>query len=624
MSRKKNRRGRLGAWLLAVLFLLQAVLGPIPPKSVQASVTAIEEWDENDLVEYGYRFNMKFQRGITKAKAFGCDNQDWEAFTNHGRNGGDVVTHRITGNYVPDSAGVRYYNVGKDGAGNIVDLKVSIVSTTNAEPRYDMFTPYNKYHHWKDGTESTAGERDWPKGMGQPVVVISLDTIGMCTYCIGSVKVRFQFFKNNTDEPLNISGHGTVRDLDAGQGAFIPSDSGLDHAYILKGNSFLQVDGTMVQAATDSLASSDKRGWLNFLYNTDTFSFGFVHQSRLDRWDKERSDGIAKAGSVENWARSMRNYYVDENGNSFCPDFEGGKIVRGHAYFDFTAYCLGEIEMKKEPEKKVGKVGCTWNEAVAGGRDEPFPIQEYEEFQYMIQTELTPNHLSAFVVQDTLKDCLAIDGTSKVVIKDDSGAEVTGQFNITVSGQTVTCEAKENYLSKEEFTNNQTYTFILRVHRKEGADVSDYLDEDGYTFHVPNSADMIYVRTNGKGETKTTETVWVEGKVIPGLVIEKTASRYEWAVGDEIDYTVKVTQKKPNSWAINTVVEDISIPPSLMLIDGQYFVEAAPGVEHCVIAKEGENGWRVHCPLLQYDESIQVTIEWVGGITTAFPSKNRT
>ena len=55
------------------------------------------------------------------------------------------------------------------------------------------------------------------------------------------------------------------------------------------------------------------------------------------------------------------------------------------------------------------------------------------------------------------------------------------------------------------------------------------------------------------------------------------------------------------------MVEDLSIPPCLKLIDGQYFVESTPGVEHCVIAKEGENGWRVTCPLLQYDESIQIT-----------------
>lgn len=607
MKTKNKLSQRLGAWLLAVVFLVQAVIAPLPPKPVQAAVTAIEEWDENDLVDYKYRFNVKFQKGITKAVPFGCDNQDQDAFTNYGRSGMDVVTHRMTGGYVPESAGVRYYNVGKDGDGNIVDFQISVVSVTNAEPRYDMLTPYNKYHKWKDDRDDLGEGFAWKDGMGQPIVAFSMRNIGMFTYCIGSAKVHFQFFKHNTDEPLAINGHGTVRDLDAGQGMSIPPDSNLDHVYILKGNRFLTVNGTSVEAATDVIDSDDKRGWLNFLYDTDSIFFSFVHQSRLNRWDKERDDGIARKGSVDKWAASMRNAYVDPDGNSYCPNFDGGKIVRGYAFFDFTSYCLGDIEMKKEPEKRVGPAGCTWEEASAAARDNPFPIQEYEEFQYMIQTELTPNHFSSFVVQDTLKDCLAIDGTSKVIVKNDAGDEVTGQFDVRVDGQTVTCSAKESYLAKEEFTNNQTYTFILKVHRKEGADVSDFLEEDGYTFHVPNSAEMSYVRTNGKGETKTTEQVWVEGKITPGFVIEKAASRYEWAVGDEVEYTVKVTQKKPHAWAVNTVVEDIDIPSCLRLLDGQYFVEAAPGVEHCVIAKEGENGWRVTCPLLQYDESIQIT-----------------
>lgn len=605
---------KLGAWLLAVLFVVQAVLGVLPSKPAQAAVTAIEEWDENNLVDYQYRFNVKFQKGITKVEAFGCDNQDRDAFTNYGRSGMDAITHRITPGYVPDSAGVRYYNVGKDGNGNIVDFQMSIVSVTNAEPRYDMLTPYNNYHRWKDERDDLGEGFAWKDGMGQPIVAFSMNAIGMWTYCIGSTKVHFQFFKHNTNESLPINGHGTVRDLDAGQGMDIPPDSNLDHVYILKGNRFLTVNGTSVEAATDVIDSSDKRGWLNFLYNTDNIYFSFVHQSRLNRWDKERDDGIARRGSVEKWAESMRKAYVDPDGNSYCPEFDGGKIVRGYAYFDFTSYCLGDVEMKKDPEKRVGPVDCTWEEAAAASKENPFPIREYDEFQYMIRAELTPNHLSSFMIQDTLKDCLTIDGTSKVVVKDDVGDEVTGRFDVRVDGQTITCSAKENYLKKEEFTNNQHYTFILKVHRKEGADVSDFLEEDGYTFHVPNSAVMSYVRVNGKGETKTTETVWVEGKVSPNLVIEKAASRYEWAVGDEIEYTVKVTQKKPHAWAINTVVEDISIPPYLRLVDGQYFVEAAPGVEHCVIEKSGENGWRVTCPLLQYDESIQVTFRCAAAV----------
>lgn len=611
MKRKKKMLKSLGAGLLAALFLVQAVFGLLPPVSTKAAVTAIEEWDENHIMDYKYRFNVKFQKGVTTVEPFGCDNQDVEALTNHGRNTLRVYTKRMTGSYTPGSAGVRYNNVGKDGEGNIVDLKLSVIGVTGAESRYDMFTPYYKFHLWKDPKEDTGDGYDWENGMGQPVVGFGKEAIAIATYCIGSVKVRYQFYKHGTDEPLSISGHGTARDLDAGQGISIPEDSNLENVYILKGNRFLEVDGTYVQAGDGSLEISDKSGWVNMLYDTDTIHFSFHHQSRLDRWDKEREDGIAKRGSEENWARLLRNTYVDEDGNSYCPNYYGGKIVRGHAYFDFTSYCFGGIAMEKEPEKRVGPSGSTWEEGIVTDQENAYPIYGFDEFQYMIQAEVTPNHLSSFVVQDTLKDCLAIDGTSKVIVKNDLGEEVTGQFHISIDGQTVTCAAKEEFLKEESFTDNQVYTFYLRVHRKEGADVSDFLDPDGYTFRIPNNADLTYVRENGKGGTMTTETVWVTGKIVPDLVVEKKASKYEWNVGDSVDYTVKVTQKKPNAWAINTVVEDLSLPSCLSLVDGQYFVESTPGVEHCVISKEGQNGWRVTCPLLQYDESIQVTFRCV-------------
>ena len=65
--------------------------------------------------------------------------------------------------------------------------------------------------------------------------------------------------------------------------------------------------------------------------------------------------------------------------------------------------------MKKAPEKRVGKAGCTWDQAEAAGKEQPFTINDCEEFQYMIQAETTPNKLKTFVIRDTLEDCLTID-----------------------------------------------------------------------------------------------------------------------------------------------------------------------------------------------------------------------
>ena len=600
---KQNRKERLEALLLAVLFLAQAILGILPARRVMADASVIERWDENTVMDYGYRFNVKYQPGITKVETYGCDNLDKIAFTNHGRSERNADTVRMTGNYKAESAGVRYYNVGRDGEGNIIDFKMSLVSVENPEPRYDMQTAVFK-HNEAEGQGTSDGAYDFPDNIAQPLVGFSLEGIGMYIYCVDSARVHMQFLKNGTDEPIAISGHGTVRDLDARQGIFIPPQSRIDSAYILSDNTFLEVDGMKVTAGNDSLVSGDKKGWVNFLYNTDSMYFDFVHEAQLDRWDSDREKGIKKYGSQEAWAARMKKNRTDTNGVCHCPDFDGGKFMRGHAYFDFTAYCFGGIAMDKAPEKRVGALGCTWEQGVASGKEEPFLINDFDEFQYMVQTEVTPNQFNKFVVEDVLEDCLTIQDESKVLILDDTGQNVTERFDIAVQGQKITCNGKQEAMAQESFSNNQNYTFIFTVHRKPDADVSHYAAPDGYSILVPNSASMSYERTNGTGDTMQANTIWVRGGITPELELHKNVSKYEWAAGDVIDYNVTVTQTKENTRAAELVMED-AVPPGLELLEEECRIEA-PGVADCSLVCDGQNGWRVSCPSLGYRQTITV------------------
>ena len=101
----------------------------------------VEEIFRGDkVVDYGYRFNMKFQPGITTYESFGCDNLDREAFSDNGKSERDTECVRVGADYKAGSAGMRYNNVGKDGNGNIVDVRLILVGVENAEPRYDLRT----------------------------------------------------------------------------------------------------------------------------------------------------------------------------------------------------------------------------------------------------------------------------------------------------------------------------------------------------------------------------------------------------------------------------------------------------------------------------------------------------
>ena len=142
--------------------------------------------------------------------------------------------------------------------------------------------------------------------------------------------------------------------------------------------------------------------------------------------------------------------------------------------------------MKKAPEKRVEKLDVPGNEAEAAGKEQPFTINDCEEFQYMIQAETTPNKLKTFVIRDTLEDCLTIDDASKVSVINDTDLDVTGLFDIAVEGQTITCSAKPESLAQESFTDNQVYTFALRCHRKTESDFNsaEYLQQDGCTLLI--------------------------------------------------------------------------------------------------------------------------------------------
>ena len=58
MKHNFKLKERLGALLLAMLFILQAILGLVPVCVTQAAPLTVETWDSDKVVDYGSRFNM--------------------------------------------------------------------------------------------------------------------------------------------------------------------------------------------------------------------------------------------------------------------------------------------------------------------------------------------------------------------------------------------------------------------------------------------------------------------------------------------------------------------------------------------------------------------------------------
>ena len=60
------------------------------------------------------------------------------------------------------------------------------------------------------------------------------------------------------------------------------------------------------------------------------------------------------------------------------------------------------------------------------------------------------------------------------------------------------------------------------------------------------------------------------------LAVGKEVSKYEWQVGQEVDYTVKVTNTKQGTFADNVVISDVTLPEGLRL-DGAPELTGVPG-----------------------------------------------
>lgn len=58
---------------------------------------------------------------------------------------------------------------------------------------------------------------------------------------------------------------------------------------------------------------------------------------------------------------------------------KGQKYCKAYAYFDFTSYCFGDVEMKKRL-RNVWEANCTWEQAAAASKEKPFGIRQDRNF----------------------------------------------------------------------------------------------------------------------------------------------------------------------------------------------------------------------------------------------------
>lgn len=176
-----------------------------------------------------------------------------------------------------------------------------------------------------------------------------------------------------------------------------------------------------------------------------------------------------------------------------------------------------------------------------------------------------------------------------VKLTDGKGRDITasaGAASYNAASRTLTYTFASSWLANTGNYNGQTLTWRIATTAK---------NPSAGTVSAANRAT---VSVSGVVGTTPSATVKIAR---PALKAAKTASSARPQIGDEITYTVRVTQTNPDTSAREVQVADV-LPAGLELV-------AAPkitGPAGCAVTASG-NGWKATCPALSSTEALVVT-----------------
>jgi fimbrial isopeptide formation D2 family protein len=193
-------------------------------------------------------------------------------------------------------------------------------------------------------------------------------------------------------------------------------------------------------------------------------------------------------------------------------------------------------------------------------------INANEPFTYRVRQAVldgingTTSKFGSFSFSDTLDTCLKVAGVK--VISDDN-ADVTNQFDVAITGHSVTANAKAAALADPAFYASGAgtgYTLVIEAALDQTKTVADLKSHGHYnaTFDEMSFSNSATVTIDGD-QAGTNNVVTKVG--VPDLEIKKDVNRYEHQVGDRVKYTVTVKHTaKSTSDATSVVIKDVSLP----------------------------------------------------------------
>ena len=394
------------------------------------------------------------------------------------------------------------------------------------------------------------------------------------------LKIKYEFLDAETGKAIDVKGYQGFEDLDVYQGFKIDNYDKIYYrsaaAEKLKVANYGGELSDLIQSTIEGDLHDDPTDSAKIAYTFSGSEITFTWTTSRTYYKNNVPDklyGLARCfkglDKEQSIAQALATYYyVDASGNVCEPTTEGATIKSAVVTLRTNSNKIVASETK-DPLKTISDTkGDALTKDVYTKDD-----KIYFSVIHEVPGEQSSNYYKSYVLTDELDSALQTSVSDIKIYNDATKANVSDKFNITVTNQNnktiVTATAKENSLKDSKFYAT-AYNMVIGVNVKTNADLTNYY-KDGY-YNIPNTA-----KVSVNGTDKTSNEVVVKIKETPILAIEKNADKDNYNIGDDANYTVKVTQTTKNATAKNVVISDILNDETLSFVSNSFTIKDKDG-----------------------------------------------